>query len=109
MCNFSFSLAPYLVSTFDPCFNLNNSDLGYLCCAKSLQLCPTLCDPMNHSLPGSCGHGIFQARNWSGSSFPTPGDLPSPGIEPASPVSPALAGGFFTTEPLRKPSSWLTG
>ena len=29
--------------------------------------------------------------------FPTPGDLPDPGIEPASLVSPALAGGFFTT------------
>ena len=31
--------------------------------------------------------------------FPSLGDLPDPGIEPASPVSPALAGGFFTTEP----------
>ena len=28
---------------------------------------------------------------------PPPGDLPDPGIEPTSPVSPALAGGFFTT------------
>ena len=33
---------------------------------------------------------------WSGLPFPSPGDLPDPGIEPASP---ALAGGFFTTEP----------
>ena len=31
--------------------------------------------------------------------FPIPGDLPDPGIEPTSPASPALAGGFFTTEP----------
>ena len=29
--------------------------------------------------------------------FPSPGDLPDPGIEPTSLVSPALAGGFFTT------------
>ena len=29
--------------------------------AKSLQLCPTLCDPMDHSPPGSCVHGILQA------------------------------------------------
>ena len=29
--------------------------------------------------------------------FPTPGDLPDPGIKPTSLVSPALAGGFFTT------------
>ena len=30
--------------------------------AKSLQSCPTLCDPMDSSLPGSSIHGIFQAR-----------------------------------------------
>ena len=30
--------------------------------AKSLQLCPTLCDPMNYSPPGSSVHGILQAR-----------------------------------------------
>ena len=34
---------------------------------------------------------------WSGLPFPPPGDLPDPGIEPESPASPALAGGFFTT------------
>ena len=37
---------------------------------------------------------------WSGLPFPSPGDLPDPGIEP---VSPALAGRFFTTEPPGKP------
>ena len=37
---------------------------------------------------------------WSGLPFPLPGDLPNPGIEP---VSPALADGFFTTEPPGKP------
>ena len=31
-------------------------------CGKSQQLCPTLCDPMDCSLPGSCVHGILQAR-----------------------------------------------
>ena len=36
---------------------------------------------------------------WSGLSFPSPGDLPRPGM----PVSPALAGGFFTIEPPGKP------
>ena len=35
--------------------------------------------------------------------FPTPGDLSDPGIEPSSPVYPALAGGLFTTVPSRKP------
>ena len=39
---------------------------------------------------------------WSRLPFPPPGDLPHPGIETASPVSPALADGFFTTVPPRK-------
>ena len=36
---------------------------------------------------------------WSGLPFPSPGDPPNPGIEPMSPVSPPLAGRFFTTKP----------
>ena len=35
--------------------------------------------------------------HWILEGVPTPGDLPNPGIEPASLVSPALAGSFFTT------------
>ena len=39
--------------------------------AKSLQLCPALCDPVDHSLPGSSVHGILQARmlEWFAISF----------------------------------------
>ena len=37
---------------------------------------------------------------WIRLPFPTPGDFPDPGIKAASLESPALAGGFFTTEPL---------
>ena len=44
--------------------------------------------------------GFSQQEYWSGLPCPPPGDLPDPGIEPASP---ALAGGFFTTEPPGKP------
>ena len=36
-------------------------------------------------------------ENWSGFPFPSPGDLPNPGMEPTSLLSLALAGGFFTT------------
>ena len=36
---------------------------------------------------------------WSGLPIPPPGDLPDPGIKPASHASPASAGRFFTTEP----------
>ena len=42
---------------------------------------------------------------WSGLPIPIPGDLPDPGTESASLASPALAGGFFTTEPLEKSQS----
>ena len=59
------------------------------------QLCPTLCEPVDYSPPVSSVHGIFQARILK--AFPSLGDVPDPGIEPASLASPALAGGFFTT------------
>ena len=61
------------------------------------QSCPTLCDPMDCNPPGSSVCWILQARILEWIAFPTPGDLTDPGIEPA--MSPALAGGFFTTEP----------
>ena len=41
--------------------------------------------------------GFSRQEYWSGLTFPSPGDLPNPGIEPVSLVSPALAGRFFTT------------
>ena len=41
---------------------------------------------------------FFRQEDWSGLPFRPLGDLPSPGIEPASLVSPVLAGGFFQTE-----------
>ena len=47
--------------------------------------------------------GIPRQEYWGGLPFPTPGDLPNPGIEPVSPGCPALAGRFFTTVPPGKP------
>ena len=52
--------------------------------------------------------GFFRQEYWSGLPFPTPGDLFDPGMEPASPASPALVGGFFTTEPPGKPLKTIT-
>ena len=40
--------------------------------------------------------GFSRQEDWSGLPFPSPGNLPNPGIEPMSLMSPALAGGFFT-------------
>jgi len=64
------------------------------------QSCPTVCDPMDCSLPGFSVHGIFQAEYWSGVPFPSPGDLPDPGIEPRSPV---LWADALPSEPPGKP------
>ena len=46
---------------------------------------------------------FFRQEYWSGLPFSAPGDLPDSGIKPTSLMSPALASGFFTTEPLGKP------
>ena len=48
-----------------------------------------------HQAPLSMG--FSRQEYWSGFPFPSPGDLPEPGIEPMSLTSPALAGGFFTS------------
>ena len=50
------------------------------------QSCPTLCDPMGCSLPGSFIHGILQARILEWVAIPSLGGLPNPGIEPRSPA-----------------------
>ena len=65
-------------------------------CAKLLQSCPTLCDPMDCSPTGSSVHGILQARvlEWGAIAL-LQGIFP--GIEPLCFRSPELAGRFFTT------------
>ena len=50
-----------------------------------------------HQAPLSMG--FSRQEYWSGLPFLSPGDLPDSGMEPVSPVSSALAGRFFTTEP----------
>ena len=62
------------------------------------QLCLTLCDPMSCTSARPLCPWDFSGK--SGLRFPSPGDLLDPRIEPESPV---LVGGFFTTEPPRKP------
>ena len=47
--------------------------------------------------------GFARQEYWSGLSCPPPGHLPHPGTELESPMSPALTGGFFTTESPGKP------
>ena len=74
------------------------SPVTLLCvCAQSYLLFVT---PWTVAPPGSSVHGFSRQEYWSGLPFPSPGDLPDPGIEP---VSPALAGRFFTTGSPGKP------
>ena len=55
---------------------LFNTPSAAAAAAKLLQLCLTLCDPMDYSLPGS------RQEYWSGLPFPSPGDHPNPEISP---------------------------
>ena len=85
--------------TFQSFFNLYDiyfSSLGY----KSSIACVLSCVQL-FANPWTVAHQALLSRfprqeYWSGLPFPSPGDLPYPVIKPASP---ALAGGFFTTEP----------
>ena len=64
-------------------------------CAKSLQLCPTLCDPVVCSLPDSSVHEILQARILEWVSFSRGSSWPRDRTHVFS--SPSLEGSFFTT------------
>ena len=64
---------------------------------------PNSCNPEVCSPPGSSVHGGSPAKNTGvGCYFPSPRDLPDPGIEPVALASPALAGRFFTTSAARE-------
>ena len=65
--------------------------------AKSLQSCPTLCDATDVAHHTPLSMGFSRQEYWGGLPFPPPRDLPDLGIEPASLMSLALAGGFFIT------------
>ena len=64
------------------------------------QLCPTLCDPWTVAYQVPPSMGFSRQEYWSGLPFPSPGDLPNPGIEPRSPEFQADA---VTSEPPGKP------
>ena len=70
---------------------------------KVAQSCPTLCDPMDYIV-----HRILHARilEWIFKYFPSPGDLPNPGIEPRSPI---LQADSLSAEPQGKPKNTGVG
>ena len=62
--------------------------------------CPTLCNPMDCSLPGSSSMGFSRQKYWNGLPCCPPGDLPNPWIEPRSS---ALQAHSLPVEPPGKP------
>ena len=66
------------------------------------QSCPTLCDPMDVACQDPLSMGFPRQEYWSGLPFPPPGNLPDPGLEPTSPVSPTLQVNSLPTEPSGK-------
>ena len=68
--------------------------------AKSFQSYPTLSTLWIIAYRALLSVGFSKQEYWSGLPCPSPGDLPHPGIQPVSLVSPALAGRFFTTSPV---------
>ena len=89
------------LSSLPDCSRKNSSAL--LVCAQSIQSRPTLCDPVDrhiaHQAPLSMG--FHRKEYWSGLPFPSPRDLPNPGIKP---VSPALQADSLPTKLPGKPS-----
>ena len=77
-------------------FTKLQSPLKSASASEVAQSCPTLCDPVDCSPPGSSIHGILQARVLEWDAICSPGDLPDPGIEPRSP---ALQADALTSEP----------
>ena len=74
-------------------------------CVHSLSRVRLFATPRTVARQAPRSMGFFRQEYWCGLPFPPPGDLPSPGIKPASPV---LAGRFFTTEPPGKPGATQT-
>ena len=64
--------------------------------AKSIQLCPTLCNPWTAAHQTPLSMGFFRQEYWSGLPCPLPGDLPNPGIKPRPP---ALQADSLPSEP----------
>ena len=71
--------------------------LNHVCVHKSLQLCPSLSAVWTVARQAPLSVGILQARILKWVACPPPEDLPDPGIESVSFMSPVLADGFLTT------------
>ena len=64
---------------------------------KSLSRVPLFETPWTVAYQAPPSMKFSRQEYWSGLPFPSPGELPNPGIKPMSPVSPTLVGRFFAT------------
>ena len=80
------------------------SYLVLFCCLVNKSYPTLLWSPWTVAYQAPLSMGFPRPEYWNGLPFPPPGDLPDPKMELTSPVTPELAGGFFTTEPTGKPS-----
>ena len=71
----------------------------YVCCCLVANSCPTLVTPWDVACQALLSMEFSRQENWGRLPLPPPGDLLDAGIEPMSPASLALVGGFFTTTP----------
>ena len=79
-----------------PIDKIQRRDTMCVCVLSHVQLYVTR-RTVTHQTPLSMG--FSRQQYWSGLPFPTPRDLPNPGIQPVSLASSALAGGFFNSVP----------
>ena len=78
-------------------------------CTRVCSLSHVFATPWTIAQPAPLHIGFFRQEHWSRLPFPTTGDLPDPGIAPASLRSPTPAGGFCTTVPPGKPKELIVG
>ena len=98
---FSYPLKIWIrVNVLETGYMALNSGFSTFCCCLVAKSCLILVTPMDCTCQAPLSMGFPRQEYWSGLISLSPGDFPNPGFEP---MSPALAGGFFTSEPPGKP------
>ena len=98
------------IKHWEPCLAHNNNSVALArnsssstyVCVLAAQSCPTPCNPVHCICQASLSMELSRQEYWSGLPFPSPGDLPSPGIKAGSP---ALQADPFLSEPPGKPTT----
>ena len=95
--NYPFFFQSFSMFFFCVCVSLSTGDLSMCVHASRFSHVQLYVTPWAVTHRASLYMGFSRQEYWSGLPWAPPGDLPDPGIEPTSFMSPALAGGFFAT------------